>query len=302
MSELQIWLLVLGAAVVAAVVLFNWLQERRFRRQAEAAFQAPSVDPLTPSAALPRETPGRVEPVLREPVFDVVAAPHMPETVEPHLQLDTEQAAGTAPPRVMAPVAPPPTVPAAALAPAPYDELIEYRVRLGGDAVLANVFADAFNSSRALGKAVRWIGLPVGATQWEELQPWRDVHYQQVVVTMQLADRNGAAEPGQLSSLCDLLQKTAQAHGLRIACDDTAEAFERAQAVDHFCVDVDVLIGLNVMARGEGAVNLARIVGEAVGNGMVLGADGVFQLIDSRGEPLYTLCNHDAEPFSEVVQ
>lgn len=299
MSELQIWLLVLGVAVVAAVVLFNWLQERRFRKQTEAAFQAPSVDPLARSGVTPRESPGRVEPALREPVFDAARIPDLPETDEPRLRIEVEPVAEAPAVRPMAPQTP---TPASAAAPAPYDELIEYRVRLGGDGVLANAFADAFNRSRALGKAVRWAGLPVGATQWEELQPWRDVHYQQVLVTMQLADRNGAVELEQLSALCELLKATAQVHGLRVACDDTAEALERAQAIDHFCVDVDVLIGLNVMARGEGAVNLARIVGEAIGNGMVLGADGVFQLIDSRGEPLYTLCNHDAEPFSEVVE
>lgn len=302
MSELQIWLLVLGVAVVAAVVLFNWLQERRFRKQTEAAFQVPSVDPLARPGVTPRESSGRVEPALREPVFDAAGAPDLPEASEPRLHIEPEPVVEMPAARSAAPHTPPPAATAVTLPPAPYDELIEYRVRLGGDGVLANAFADAFNHSRTLGKAVRWAGLPVGTAQWEELQPWRDVHYQQVVVTMQLADRNGAAEPEQLSALCELLKATAQMHGLRVACDDTGEALERAQAVDHFCVDVDVLIGLNVMARGEGAVNLARIVGEAIGNGMVLGADGVFQLIDSRGEPLYTLCNHDAEPFSEVVE
>jgi FtsZ-interacting cell division protein ZipA len=167
--------------------------------------------------------------------------------------------------------------------------------------VLSNVFADAFNRSRALNKPVRWVGLPVGAGEWEEVQPWRDVHYQQVMVTMQLADRNGAVQEGDLSSLCALLQSTAESHQLRIACDDVGEAVERALAIDRFCVDVDVLIGLNVVARGEGSVNLTRIVREAEASGMVLGMDGVFQLLDSRGEPLYVLCNHDAEPFSTQV-
>ena len=85
------------------------------------------------------------------------------------------------------------------------------------------------------------------------------------------------------------------------ACDDVVEAMERAQAIDRFCVDVDGLIGLNVVARGEGSVNLTRIVREAESSGMVLGMDGVFQLLDSRSEPLYALCNHDAEPFSTQV-
>ncbi len=163
------------------------------------------------------------------------------------------------------------------------------------------MFADAYNHARTLGKTVRWAGLPVDASEWEEVQPWRDGHYQQIVVTLQLADRNGAVLGDQLFALCNSLQTAARAHGLQVACDDVADAQERAQSIDRFCVDVDVLIGLNVVARGEGAVNLTRIVREAEGNGMVLGVDGVFQLLDSRGEPLYALCNHDAEPFSPTV-
>lgn len=313
MSDLQIGLLVIGVAIVAVVLLFNWIQERRFRKQADAAFQTPAGDALMQPGTVPREThsrPERLEPALREPVFDAnddvrdVAGIN-----EPHLQIDADlpRAEASLEDSIstrVAPVPPPsaqaPYVPVTAPE-APYDELIEYRIRVGGDGVLANVFADAFNHARTLGKAVRWAGLPAGAAEWEEVQPWRDVHYQQVVVTMQLADRNGAAQEEQLSALCALLQNVGQTHGLRVACDDVADAMERAQAIDRFCVDVDVLIGLNVVARGEGAVNLARIVHEAEACGMVLGMDGVFQLLDSRGEPLYALCNHDAEPFNASV-
>ena len=315
MSDLQIGLLVIGTAIVAAVLLFNWVQERRFRKQADAAFQAPVGDALMQPGAVPRETHDRVEPALREPVFDSGDISEAAESGEPHFRVDTAvrpadrpvpppENANLAPPRTVSdlPRTPPqPATPSQPAPPAPYDELIEYRIRIGSDGVPANVFADAFNPARALGKAVRWMGLPVGAAEWEELQPWRDVRYQQVVVTLQLADRNGAAQEEQLASLCDTLRATAQAHGLRIACDDMVDALERAVAIDRFCVDVDVLIGLNVVARGEGAVNLTRIVREAESSGMVLGVDGVFQLLDSRSEPLYALCNHDAEPFSAEV-
>lgn len=309
MSDLQIWLLLIGAVIVAAVLVFNWVQERRFRKQADAAFKAPPGDALMQSGAVPRELHDRYEPALREPVFDAGSASEVAEVNEPRLHIDAELSPHADEPPAPAAVAPAPPVqphpatPAtpATAAPAPYDELIEYRIRIGSEGVLANVFADAFNRARTLGKAVRWVGLPVGATDWEEVQPWRDVHYQQVVVTMQLADRNGAVQEDQLAALCTLLQATAQAHGLHVACDDEVDALERAQAIDRFCVDVDVLIGLNVVARGEGAVNLARIVREAESSGMVLGVDGAFQLLDSRGEPLYALCNHDAEPFSAMA-
>jgi len=307
MSDLQIGLLLIGAAIVAGVLLFNWIQERRFRKQADAAFQTPLGDALMQPGAVPRETYKRIEPALQEPVFDAARVSEIDEIDEPHLSVDADvpqvEAAPAAP--VMptaAPAVPAQPRPAVPAPPAPYDELIEYRVRIGSDGVLASVFADAFNHVRTLGKAVRWVGLPVGAAEWEDLQPWRDVRYQQVVVTMQLADRNGAVQEDQLTTLCDLLQAMAQTHALRIACDDMVDALERAQTIDRFCVDVDVLIGLNVVARGEGAVNLTRIEQAAEDSGMVLG-DGMFQLLDSRGEPLYALCNHDAEPFSpEVVE
>lgn len=310
MSDLQISLLVVGAAIVVLVLAFNWFQERRFRNQANAALQAPVADVLMQrdAAAPARDVHDRVEPALR-PADDIEAA----ESTAPQIPVDTQPSRPEAAPAYVAdatargersaPAASsPPSQPAATPA-APYDELIEYRIRLGSDGVQANALSDAYTTTRTLGKTVRWMGLPIGAAQWEEVQPWRDVHYQQLVITMQLADRNGAVLEEQLMSLCELMQAMAQRHGLRVACDDVVEALERAQAIDRFCVDVDVLIGLNVVARGEGTVNLARIVHQAESGGMVLGMDGVFQLLDSRSEQLYALCNHDAEPFTnEVVE
>jgi len=307
MSDLQIGLLIVGAAVVAVVLIFNWIQERRFRKQANAAFQGPSTDALM--QATPHGAHDRVEPALRESVLE---GNDGNDVGEPHVRLDVglpsvDEAIA---PLGEAPVLHPAATerrPAAgqppAVSPPPYDELIEYRVRIGCDGAMANVFAEAFKQTRALGKAIRWLGLPVGAAASEDVQPWRDARYQQVTVTMQLADRNGAVQEEQLAGLCGVLQAETQAHGLSLACDDMADALERAQAIDRFCVDVDVLIGLNVVARGEGAVNLTRIVHEAESSGMVLGGDGVYQLLDSRGEPLYALCNHDAEPFAaEAVE
>lgn len=308
MSELQIALLIAGVVIVVAVLLFNWIQERRFRRQADAAFQAPSGDALMQPGAVPREERERIEPALREPVFDAGESSEVAEANESRLHVDDNASRAAVAPSPAIDVSPaerpaPVSGQQAGSPAAPYDELIEYRIRVGSDGVAANAFADAFNHARTLGKTVRWLGQPVGVTTWEEVQPWRDIRYQQVMVTMQLADRNGAVQEEQLNALCGLLQSMAQAHGLRIACDDTVDALERAQAIDRFCVDVDVLIGLNVVARGEGAVNLTRIEREAESSGMVLGVDGVFQLLDSRGEPLYALCNHDAEPFSpEVIE
>ncbi|MDA8127170.1 MAG: cell division protein ZipA C-terminal FtsZ-binding domain-containing protein [Betaproteobacteria bacterium] len=302
MSDLQIALIVVGVAIVVAVGVFNWVQERRFRNQANAAFQAPVPDALMRGAVAVHE---RAEPSLDASAFDAGT----PSDAEAHVVSVDSESGGTeaarresAAPAPATPVERRPDAAEPAAPPPPYDELIEYRARIGGDDIPATVFTEAFNQIRALGKTVRWLGLPVGGAAWEDVQPWRDARYQQVVVTVQLADRNGAVQREQLAAFCELLHAVAQTHGLRVTCDDTVDALERAQAIDRFCVDVDVLIGLNVVARGEGTVNLARIAGEAESSGMALAGDGVFQLLDSRGEPLYALCNHDAEPFAATME
>lgn len=308
MSDLQLALLLIGGFIVAAVLIFNWNQERRFRKQAEAAFQ-----PLTHEAgeagmerAVPRDTTQRIEPRLRDTVVADVAP------------IQAESGSKSAPPLAPAPKAPPSasvpqatsavasrapaaSVPEMPLPAAPYDELIEYRIRIEGEGILASVFTEDINKCRSLGKATRWIGFPVEGSDWEEIQPWREAFCREVQVTLQLADRNGAAQEDEINGLCALLQTTAQTHGLKIVCDDTTEALQRAQSVDHFCVDVDVLIGLNVVAHGEGVMKLAKILKEVESCGMVLGVDGAYRLLDSRGEALYSLCNHDAEPFSHTA-
>ncbi|HMM46523.1 MAG TPA: cell division protein ZipA C-terminal FtsZ-binding domain-containing protein [Thiobacillaceae bacterium] len=299
MSELQIWLLAIGAIVVIAVLLYNWTQERRFRRQADAAFQAPVADVLM-APGVRRDAPQRVEPALHgEPDFESEPAVDRGEAIEPRLVVEpVEATAWHATDEAASGAATPRSVGAAEAAAPPYDELIEYRVRIEGTEMASAGFAETYAQTRTLGKPVRWFGLPAGAVEWEEIQPWRDGRYDRVMVTLQLADRNGAVHAEQLGALCELLQAMAQSMGLRIACDDLGDALGRALAIDRFCVDVDVLIGLNVVARGDGVLNLVQIMDEAEDSGMVLGADGTLQLLDSRGEPLYALCNHDGEPLA----
>ena len=51
MSDLQLALLVLGALIIIAVVIYNWWQERNLRAEAETRFQAPSHDSLMEARA-----------------------------------------------------------------------------------------------------------------------------------------------------------------------------------------------------------------------------------------------------------
>lgn len=298
MSDLQIALMLIGGFIVVAVLLFNWNQERRYKKQADAALKPITRDPLLDTAATPR-TPDRIEPGIRESHPSPVAIPSVipasaPVPVAPVVREPSapplREASSTSSSKQMSPATPIP--------PAPYDELIEYRISVEGKGILGAVFAEDIHAARSLGKHTRWLGYPEQGNEWEEIQPWRETFYREVQVTIQLVDRNGAVQESELYRLNELLQATAARHGLHIVAEDIAEALERAQSVDHFCVDVDVLIGLNVVGHGEGGMKLAKILKEVESNGMVLGVDGAYRLLDSRGEALYSLCNHDAEPFT----
>ena len=79
MSELQISLIAIGIVVIMAVLLFNWMQQRRYRRSAEQAFgQKPEDVLLRPdmSVGTSAEDGERIEPQLgKEPTLEFQADP-----------------------------------------------------------------------------------------------------------------------------------------------------------------------------------------------------------------------------------
>ncbi|MGA7179479.1 MAG: cell division protein ZipA C-terminal FtsZ-binding domain-containing protein [Thiobacillaceae bacterium] len=332
MSELQIALAVIGGIVVAGVLAYNRIQERRYRRQAEATFRSLEQDPLMNAVhedhPRPPWTPHqRVEPNLSEPHLgdDLSGLDKSTGLYEPHFKeipqvkeipndsiaaasaVPVQESVQPAPRTSRSTPAPPPikikpvreNVPLGPVPPfSPHEQAIEYRVHMKGEGILASVFTDVVSQSKALGKQVRWVGFPVRGDAWEELRLWSDIHYREIVVSIQLADRNGSVNEHELVSLCTMVRDAAQQHSLKVTCDDFEAALERARVLDLFCVDVDVLIGLNVVARGDESLPMNHVRREAEIAGMVLAPDGTYQLQDRRGEILFSLCNHESTPFN----
>ena len=76
---------------------------------------------------------------------------------------------------------------------------------------------------------------------------------------------------------------------------DAIEA--RARELDTFCGDVDIAIGLSVVARTGQQFQGTTIRALAESSGLQLKADGQFHFEDADGVPQFTLDNQDAEPF-----
>jgi FtsZ-interacting cell division protein ZipA len=76
-----------------------------------------------------------------------------------------------------------------------------------------------------------------------------------------------------------------------------APCLAQAAALDDFCADVDVVVGINVISRTGQSFHGTKIRALAESAGMQLRADGVFQLSDEHGAAQFALDNQEAEPF-----
>ncbi|KAB2313599.1 hypothetical protein F8A87_03500 [Betaproteobacteria bacterium SCN2] len=312
MNELQIALALIGVLAVIGVLVYNRLQERRMRRQTEAGFARAGRDVLLDGegGGMPQDRPDTrfFEPLVEDDGHDGASRFHGRDTQEPHFG-DTEMLLDAALSEEDYSRAPTPAdeaadLPQAASQPQPstvaaYDESIEFRSVLKNlDGMAAEAFAEAMGAATAMAKPVRWLALPLGSPAWEEMSPQSGKRYLEVQATMQLADRDGPAAKHELAALCSLIQELALAHGWQVRCDDTNEAAQRAASLDNFCAEVDVQIGLNIVARGSAMLPIARMRREAEAAGMRLSDSGVYQLLDSRGEVLFILSNREPGAFA----
>jgi FtsZ-interacting cell division protein ZipA len=324
MSDLQISLIAIGIVVIAVVYLFNRMQENRFRRRVEAAFQTEHDDVLLEEeVGVPYVVQERIEPRLPERKEPPVEIPepelayeevHEPEPVpepvpvqvsrpEPVYEPEPESRAEPEPEPAPEPEPEPESVAAPVLRAEVQlpllDPAINYIAHIqAGDAIPVQALADALGRSSQIGKPLSWIGLNQASNAWEAVVPQRGAAHLELRVGLQLADRNGAASGEHFEALRSLLQEVAANQHAIVDFPDMESALQAAEELDAFCVDVDVLIGLNVVAQNGGVFPGTKIRALAEAAGMTLSSEGVFHYRDDHGNSLFTLCNHESAPFS----
>jgi len=262
MSDLQISLLVIGGFVIAVVYLFNWWQEREFRRRAEHAFAHEHTDVLLQGAV--EQNSERLEPVI--PAAAGVAAPARSGTP------------GTA---------------------ATIDPVIDYVVEVSLQS--ASDAADLHEKLQALtlnwGKPVLVAGYDPARGEWYPAGVGSGVRSSQLRFAMQMANRDGCVTQDQLVSFRDSVLGWAARYQGKAKCPDVAEAYAMAAQLDRFCAGVDLAIGINVTAGDGAPFSGARIRTLAEAAGLRLGQDGVFRCYDEHAGTLFSLDNNEPMPF-----
>ena len=274
MSDLQIGLAMLGVLIVVAVVAFNYWQERKFRRRGEEAFAGRHDDVLlgqagTPAAAVMPES--RAQHEFDEPRIEPRMEPQL-EPVAPGAVSDRDSAADIPRPEI--------------------DYIVELRA---GEFIAADRIAQLQQSLPALTRRITFGGFNDVAKAWEVLR--NGGRYTTVRVALQLVDRSGPVNEEQLRAFGEAVRQTAGAISAISELPEYAPALEQAAALDEFCADVDVLVGINVIADSSQVFHGTKIRALAEASGLHLQSSGVFHCHDDQGATLYSVDNQQSEPF-----
>ncbi len=346
MTTLHIVLAIVGISLIAIIVIYNLLQERKFRKEADRMFSHKRDDIMLGEAVRTEASKRRGEPHIQlanasldttevrhavdeaeavppsygfETPRDAPAGPIL-TSLEPQPVSEAEPLSAPAPtapsrmptpelqPVAAAPVTSPKSLPLAAALdkadeeePAPaqasgLDEGTEYIARLTFSNPKVANFGPLLGILRRIGKPVRaFARRPEGV--WEALSGHPRHAYTQVEVGLQLADRGGALSRDQLDAFCRALYEFAAEEGGAVSCPDKEAALGLARDLDLFCMDVDVLIGLNVVSADSRPFTSEAMHALAQESRLSLEADGTFHAKDDFGHTLFTLANQEENPF-----
>ncbi|MGB9150682.1 MAG: cell division protein ZipA C-terminal FtsZ-binding domain-containing protein [Burkholderiales bacterium] len=323
MTDFQIGLMIAGAAVIAAVLGYNYVQESRARRQAEKSFSGQHDDALLEANALLNARPAgmdqRIEPSFSEPSFSDTSMDDSDgeSAHKPRYDFSPESAALRAAPGVtvttgslaaVSDVKAVPAEPAQTPIPKPQPAMVQpaglniddridlVAVIMANDSVPPRMLMDALAKSRTFGKPVYWEGLQNGS--WGALHT--DVpRYKEIKAGLQLADRKGAIDEVFIGQFIKLLQEFAASANGVCQVEALDAATRRAQEIDQFAAAVDVEIGVNVVSRSGVAFQGTKVRALCEAAGLKLDPDsGVFLSANERGEVQFILANLEPRAFT----
>jgi ZipA-like protein with FtsZ-binding domain len=262
MGELHFGLLSIGVLVVAGVFFYNKWQERRYQRQAEAAFGARHEDVLMRAGGGGGDedwrAPERIEPGLAPADIPQASVGASSEGLSESLDF-------------IVPLETPDEVP-------------------GAEVLDASVIA-----LEGCTRSVQWEGFDEASASWEPLDAGGS--YSKMRVGLQLVDRRGAATPEEVAAFGGAIEEAAAPFGLLATPPDAAQALARAQELDRFCGEVDIRIAVHLVNERSPFPG-ARLDAAAKAAGFELDEpDGKFRYRDDAGRIVFALANFEPIPF-----
>ena len=278
MSDLQISLIIIGVIVIAGVAIFNWLQQLHYRRKIQAAFNYEHDDILLDQTNID-DINQRIEPKLNKSILNDIPT----DLAEQFTSHETHSSDYTNTSTVN------------------FDSTSNYIVTIKPDtAIPITLINPLLHRKFDYGKPLYWLGQKQEDESWEEIttnNAQANNSYICLQGCLQLADRAGPISEVELSRFRDMSQDFASQNSATIDCPDIVATHEQAVILDKFCAEVDVMIGINIISKDDGAFVGTKIRALAEASGFKLESDGLFKYRDDNGQLLFTLANYESAPF-----
>lgn len=142
----------------------------------------------------------------------------------------------------------------------------------------------------------------IGCTMDDRFQvaePIPSVYYQGFVVGLQAVSRNGLATQEELQQFNQQVDTFAQLMGGKVLHTDLAAFTEVAQALDTFCARVDQTIAIHLVSHSN--ISGVELRASVENLGFVLGEDGAFHYTGQTGNPMFAIHSLTGDAFTNAL-
>ena len=142
----------------------------------------------------------------------------------------------------------------------------------------------------------------IGCTMDDRFQvaePIPSVYYQGFVVGLQAVSRNGFATQEELQQFNQQVDTFAQLMGGKVLHTDLAAFTEVAQALDTFCARVDQTIAIHLVSHSN--ISGVELRASVENLGFVLGEDGAFHYTGQTGSPMFAIHSLTGDAFTNAL-
>lgn len=327
MSDLQLALIILGAFIIGGVVIYNWLQEKKLRKEVTSDFIVPQKDVLaddfhidTDAYLIDKEL---AEVAQKSKHFQQKTIPgemHIDETMHVDEPTPTPQAQNYLEAQILAsqvkvsqvdkPIYIEPSITEPIIKAVLHEKIQAAQVNLPESAhpqidltaILygsKNILSQDLNS---LKEVLAHINLPSTLHGLDEQGKWLVLDentvdgFKQVACSLQLADRGGPVAKNVLNKFQFAVEDAGLEVNAHVEWQGSGDAMQRALELDQFCIEVDQMISAHI-AQGDIPIHGTKFKGLAEANGMQLKDDGKFYLY-ANDQVLFTAIDSNNIPFT----
>jgi FtsZ-interacting cell division protein ZipA len=332
MSDLLFVLIILGAIIIGGVLIYNWLQEKKLRKEVSSDFIVPKKDVLSDdfhidtdaylidkelaevtqkSKQLTQNTiPGEMQIADNE-----LQEAQAEESAKSNNYVEAQILASTVDGFSAEPQAEQrETIVEASAAPIVkavlHEKIQAAQVNLPDSAhpqidLTAILYASKIIHSQDLNvlkEALTHISLPSTLHGLDEQGKWQVLDdaasgsFKQVACSLQLADRGGPVAKNLLNKFQFAVEDAGLSLNAHVEWQGSGDAMQRAIELDQFCIEFDQMVSTHI-AQGDSPIHGTKFKGLAEANGLLLKEDGKFYCY-SNDVVLFTAIDTNNVPFT----